>query len=693
MKHDLAKTEKAEEHAFDFKNLYNNINDSVFYQNSVTGNIIFTNETAKRIYGYSDDEFKGMELKQLDNENNVLGIEKRIKKLREKGFIDFESVHITKGGKFIPVEVKAKTIDEKTFISVARDITERKTAEAKILAITEKWQSTFDSVNDAIWLLDKEHNILRSNKKADLLFGTGNIGKKCYDIVHGKNYPIKGCPVQLAFKQKCRKTMEFQIGDKWYDISADPILDANGNVTSAVHIVRDITTQRKTEDDLKESEEKYRTFAFNIPGMTYRAGIDWSTEMVTNLEEVSGYSNDEWDSQKMNWVNLIHPDDKQAVFKNGADLSNNPMSMIQEYRILHKDEKIRWVRDHKTSRFKDDGTFIGIDGIVFGITERKKDAEVLKESKYLYKETQKIGKMGGWSYAVESKQMTFTDTIYEIYGKKLSTAEEGIQFYHPDDKEKVWNAFSNAITKQKPYDLEVRFINAQGDDLFVRTIGKPIIKNGKVVKICGNLVNITKRKTAEKELKESEAKYRTIIENSGDAIVIRQKGKFEFANRTFLKMLDYSIIELREIKNSLIFDSDILNDMEKRFSEKDINENLSIQFETMITKKDKTKIDVEIFEKTISYKEAKAQLLIVRDITKQKAIMKDLQRGAEQTKGLNEYILICAGCSLIRDDDKEDKPWVKPADYITERLPEIQFSHGMCPDCIKKWFPDNDDKC
>ena len=81
----------------------------------------------------------------------------------------------------------------------------------------------------------------------------------------------------------------------------------------------------------------------------------------------------------------------------------------------------------------------------------------------------------------------------------------------------------------------------------------------------------------------------------------------------------------------------------------------------------------------------KGDMKKVRDITKQKAIMKDLQKGAEQTKGLNEYIPICAGCSLIRDDEKENTPWVKPADYISERLPEIQFSHGMCPDCFKKW--------
>ena len=92
---------------------------------------------------------------------------------------------------------------------------------------------------------------------SQILFGKGNLGKKCYNIVHGTSCPIEGCPVILAFKDKCRKSMEFQIGNKWYDISADPILDVNGNVNSAVHIVRDITVHRKIEDALRLKEKHF----------------------------------------------------------------------------------------------------------------------------------------------------------------------------------------------------------------------------------------------------------------------------------------------------------------------------------------------------------------------------------------------------------------------------------------------------
>ena len=114
--------------------------------------------------------------------------------------------------------------------------------------------------------------------------------------------------------------------------------------------------------------------------------------------------------------------------------------------------------------------------------------------------------MGGWSYDVENKQSAFTDTIYEIYGKKILTAEEGVQFYHPNDRELIWNSFNEVITKQKPYDLEVRLITAQGDNLIVRTMAEPLIEDGKVthpvknVTIAGNLRDIFQHLTPADDL-------------------------------------------------------------------------------------------------------------------------------------------------------------------------------------------------
>ncbi len=117
-----------------FITLFNSINDAVFIHD-LEGNFLEVNEVACRRLGYSRDEFFEMSPREIDSPEYAPLVEERIKKLKEKGAVFFETEHVTKGGKKIPVELNSKVIDyegQKAILSVARDITERKQAEKKI---------------------------------------------------------------------------------------------------------------------------------------------------------------------------------------------------------------------------------------------------------------------------------------------------------------------------------------------------------------------------------------------------------------------------------------------------------------------------------------------------------------------------------------------------------------------------------
>ena len=148
------------------------------------------------------------------------------------------------------------------------------------------------------------------------------------------------------------------------------------------------------------------------------------------------------------------------------------------------------------------------------ITKQKNIEEALKRSEYVLNETQKISKIGGWEYDVESGATYFSDEIFNIHGiskDKVLNPEEGMKFYHPDDRPLVSDAFAKVISDGVSYDIEVRFINAQGKNLWVRTAGKPIYKNGKIAKILGTLLDITDRKLSEAQLIESNKRYKAFI--------------------------------------------------------------------------------------------------------------------------------------------------------------------------------------
>ena len=196
-----------------------------------------------------------------------------------------------------------------------------------------------------------------------------------------------------------------------------------------------------------------------------------------------------------------------------------------------------------------------IENIIYEHQVQQIEMELMNEKLELKFEAEIITKMGGWEYDVLTQKATFTNSLYKIYGAIITKAEDGITYYHPDDKDLVWDSYNKAINENKPYDLQVRFINAQGENLWVRTIGRPVSENGKVVKVIGNIVDITDSKLAEEKIKESEEKYRLLFDNmeSGfelNQVIVDEKNEpIDFriieGNKSLKNYTGYSIEEVR----------------------------------------------------------------------------------------------------------------------------------------------------
>lgn len=121
--------------------------------------------------------------------------------------------------------------------------------------LAQEWQTTFDATNDAIWILDQEHRILRSNKVGEQIFQRRReelIGRHCWESVHGTTQPIPECPILRARHSLRRESVELQIDEGWFEVTTDPILDAAGRYAGAVHIVSDITERKQAEKKIKE---------------------------------------------------------------------------------------------------------------------------------------------------------------------------------------------------------------------------------------------------------------------------------------------------------------------------------------------------------------------------------------------------------------------------------------------------------
>ena len=221
----------------------------------------------------------------------------------------------------------------------------------------------------------------------------------------------------------------------------------------------------------------------------------------------------------------------------------------------------------------------------------------------------------------------------------------------------------------------------------VSIVGKPIFLNQSKLAVYGIYRDISEAKRIEEVIRESEEKYRLMVETSGNAIVINQNDQFIFVNKAFADMLGYTVTELENIDYRKVYSKiglDILYERARRRADK---ENVSSRYETIFVRKDGSEIDVEATVSIIEYKGSRATFAVIRDISEQKRLYQAMLETLHQTEHLGDFIPICANCKKIRDDDTPDKNWIDPELYITQRLKNVRFSHGICPTCMKILYP------
>ncbi len=124
-----------------------------------------------------------------------------------------------------------------------------------------------------------------------------------------------------------------------------------------------------------------------------------------------------------------------------------------------------------------------------------------------------------------------------------------MRYVHPDDLSLVLGSIQNAIEK-KPESIEFRLVDLDGTTYYVQTSCKVLLKDSKIVGVTGILSDITERKRIEKELRESESKYRTLFETTGCPTVIFEEDlKLSMVNHEFEKISGYTKDEVENKKN------------------------------------------------------------------------------------------------------------------------------------------------
>lgn len=132
--------------------------------------------------------------------------------------------------------------------------------EKSVRKTAQEWQATFDSTPDIIMILDEDLKIRRHNAAAAHFFHRSAaeiLGQHCHDLMHETKEPSLDCPVRRSFQSGVHQEEERYDPKRhaWYQISSDPILDQEGNVTRIVHRIKDITKRMGAEEKARKQWE------------------------------------------------------------------------------------------------------------------------------------------------------------------------------------------------------------------------------------------------------------------------------------------------------------------------------------------------------------------------------------------------------------------------------------------------------
>jgi PAS domain S-box-containing protein len=289
--------------------------------------------------------------------------------------------------------------------------------------------------------------------------------------------------------------------------------------------------------------------------------------------------------------------------------------------------------------------------------ERKLTQDKLSLSERNLAEAQHLTQIGSFVWDVKSnRDLYLSDEWYRIYGFDIGEPgawEERLKRLPPEDAREWEAAVDRAIKDKSDYELEKRLVLPDGTTRYLHAIGHPVLNSsGEVVQFTGTITDITERKRAERELRTSEARFRTFVDHATDAFMLFGEDKTVVdVNRQACQALGYTREELIGMKPTK-FDPDadptFLKGIIKRIDAGEV-----VTFESRHCRKDGTVFPVEVRARLFSDGGRKFSLALVRDISERKRT-EALLRGEKQllemiATGVPLRHILNALCEIIEE--------------------------------------------
>ncbi|MEA1958553.1 MAG: PAS domain S-box protein, partial [Chloroflexota bacterium] len=426
-------------------------------------------------------------------------------------------------------------------------------------------------------------------------------------------------------------------------IHANRILDDEGNPRSAILIILDITEHKSMEEELRESEKKYRAlFESRIDGL---AVIDAGTLKVLMCNELAakvyGFNSAE-EAIGVNAIDFIHPEDRDRTLRHIlVHMFEEDSQQVNGFRTITKDGREKWIEAV--------GVVIEYQGKTAGlasfrdITERKQIEEALRKSEEKLRFMFESMGDGTVVTNLAGNIIDENEACIRIFGydnKGDFIGINGLEFISEKDRGRARESLMRALQQNKSETMEFTLTGKDGRE-FQSEITTALLRDQTASPsgfICV-IRDITERKYMESALRESEEKLRLIFESIEDGIVvIDTEGKILDLNESILHQAGYQnksqLIGINAYEFVSPTDRSLVNeDMQRR-----LEGNPKARMEYAVRTKDGNYFETELTAATLRDEngDPTGYIGVLRDVTERKRAEEKLKESEKKYKELVE---------------------------------------------------------
>ncbi|GAV20343.1 blue-light-activated protein [Mariprofundus micogutta] len=422
------------------------------------------------------------------------------------------------------------------------DISERRQAEEEVSKSEEKYRRMIESSNDAIFVAEIETGILiDANEQAEEMLGLPR--EKIIGMHQAELHPPEEAErYRQIFADHIHDDRAFipdllvrraDGTDVPVDISSN-IVDVGGRIVIQ-GVFRNITERKRADLAVAESEAKYRSLFDDAEDLIHITDAEGVIVDVNRAElDCLGYSQGEMLGKSV--LDFVAPDYRDScIHAVGTVLHGEPFSNYETVFLTKEGEPV-WLEISAVPQFDAEGNVSGARAIMRDITGRKQAEKVLHDSESRLVASQVISHTGTWDWNPVTGDLIWSDETYRIHGYEPGQVEPSYELFlkhvHPDDRDMLASAVETALNENQPYSLDCRLQTVDGKEMVCHAQGEvEFDTDGQPLRMLGVFQDITERKQAESETKESRQRLENVLAAVPESIFMKDmEGRYVFCN-------------------------------------------------------------------------------------------------------------------------------------------------------------------